>query len=255
MSRQEIFGSAAEREGDPELEAALRKLEEARKHVQDGAEPGLWLGLQPLRHLGLDVQESRFSLLALEPSVTGNRRAGWHFARSSKQPRLVSDAIEWGLWSEAQGGSVTRVQVTERGELRFWTALEHLRHSKGESREVWPTKILEYPISAFRIARAIYHGLPDPEDRAVADLALFGIGGWGLREGTPGDFFLGNDLARVEEPDLIWEPMVFSFREIEQVPDRCGFRLVRRVYQAFGWREEDMPRQYDHKTGSLTLPE
>jgi hypothetical protein len=101
----------------------------------------------------------------------------------------------------------------------------------------------------------IYRGFLEPEDRVAADLALFGIGGWGLRGGTPEDDFLTNRPRRLEEPDLIWEPMVFSFREIEEEPDRCGFRLVRRVYHAFGWREEDMPRQYNTETGRLILPE
>lgn len=58
-----------------------------------------------------------------------------------------------------------------------------------------------------------------------------------------------------EEPDLIWEPLVIPFGEIDEAPDHCGFRLVRRVYQAFGWRESAMPRQFDRETGRLILPE
>ena len=255
MSRLEIFGEAVRRGDDPAVEDAIRGLEEERKRVQDEGKTGLWLGLQPARKLHLDPQEDRFQSIVLSPLVTGNRRTGWHFARSSSQPRLSMAGIEWGL-SDPQDELVTRVQVTERGDLRFWIALEHLRHSKGEAREIWPNILLEYPISAFRIARVVYRGFLDSEDRVAADLALLGVRGWGLREGTPDDFFLlGNELARLEEPDLIWEPIVFSFREIDEAPDRCGFRLVRRVYQAFGWRQEDMPRHYDPEAGRLILPE
>jgi hypothetical protein len=255
MSRQEVFGESVRSEEDPALEEAIRRLEEARQRVRDEGDAGLWLGLQPSRRLRLDTQARRFQEITLDPSITGNRRTGWHFANTSHQPRLIKDGIEWGFRSELLGKYVTRITVTERGELRFWTALERL-HRKGEQHEIWPLILLEYPISAFRVARVIYDGLIDPEDRVVADLALFGIGGWLLREGTPGDFFLGNDLSRPQEaPDLIWEPVVFTYREIDEAPDRCGFRLVRRVYQAFGWREEHMPRQYDREAGKLILPE
>lgn len=38
-------------------------------------------------------------------------------------------------------------------------------------------------------------------------------------------------------------------------PDRCGFRLVRRVYRAFGLRESDIPSEFDRRVGRLILPE
>jgi hypothetical protein len=254
MSRQEIFGQRAGKGKDSTVEQAIRRLVKARDLCRDSGESRLWLGLQPARSISLDPQEDRFRQLALDPAITGNRRAGWQFAQASHPPKLRKDRIEWGLWSDLLGKYVSRAEVRKRGELWFWTALERL-YRKGEEREIWPLVLLEYPISAFRISRVIYQGLLDPEDRVAADLALFGTGGWGLREGTPGDFFLGNDLTRSEEPDLIWEPEVFTFKEINEAPDRCGFRLVRRVYQAFGWREEDMPRQFDRETGKLILPE
>lgn len=255
MSRQEILGQHVPLEGSPSLVEAICSLEQARQGVRDGGDAGLWLGLQLARRLQIDTQAGRFQEITLDPSITGNRRTGWHFANTSHQPGPIKDGIEWGFRSELLGKYVTRVTVTERGELRFWTALERLRW-KGEEHEIWPLVLLEYPISAFRVARVIYDGLLDPEDRVVADLALFGVGGWALREGTPGDFFLGNDLSPPQEaPDLIWEPVVFTYREIDEAPDRCGFRLVRRVYQAFGWREEDMPRQYDREAGKLILSE
>jgi hypothetical protein len=59
-----------------------------------------------------------------------------------------------------------------------------------------------------------------------------------------------------DEPDLIWdEPLLFTLREVRDEPDRCGFRLVRRVYQAFGYDEEKVPSEFDRKAGRLILPE
>lgn len=254
MSRQEIFGQSAGGDEDPVLTSAYRTLEKARETVRDSGVAGLWVGVQPGRPLELDVQAEWIDELASDPSITGNRDTGWHFARTSRRPKPTRTGIEWGLWLEDRGAYVCRAEVDERGGLRFWTSLEGLQW-KGEEREIWPLILLEYPISALRIARRVYEGRLCPDDQVLADLALFGVAGWGLRRGTVGDFFLAEIMARVEESDLFWEPVRFSYRDIEESPDRCGFRLVRRVYQAFGWRELEMPRQYDRKTGRLVLPE
>jgi Schlafen, AlbA_2 len=263
MSRQEIFGQPVRRGGDPALGQTFEALEQARREYRDSGAGGLWLALQPARRLELDLQAENFVEIALDPAVTGNRRAGFHFARSSRQPKLSKDRIEWGLWSEISGRRLSAVEVTERGALHFQVALEHLHH-KGADDEIWPLALLEHPISAFRIARVIYADQLDPDDPVAADLALVGVGEWGLRAGTPGPAFSARarhpvlrsgELAWPEEPDLIWEPVAFSFREIDKTPDRCGFRLVRRVYQAFGLRETDMPCQYDPRAGRLILPE
>lgn len=250
MSRQEIFGRPVGRD-ETDVDRAVRKLEEARLAID---RPGLWVGIQPARELDVDPEDDRLVRIALDPSLTGNRRVGWHFARSSGQPKPTKDGLGWGLESEVPRGPGTRVDLTLDGGARFWAALEHL-HWKGDDREIWPLALLELPVSAFRIARFIYQGQLSPEDRVAADLTLFGVADWGLRRGTPGDYFGANRLVRLEEPELAWSPMVFHFREIDEAPDRCGFRLVRRVYHAFGFRETDVPRQYDRGSEKLLLPE
>lgn len=255
MSRQEIFGKAVAEGSDPAVDDAVQKLLDDRTAFRDSGQSGLWLALQPALRLELDLQAPQFEEIILDPSITGNRQAGWHFARSNNPLELKKDRIEWGLWSDILNRCISQAKVIEDGGLRFRTSLERL-HWKGDEHELWPLTLLEYPISAFRIARVIYQGHLGPDDPVAADLALFGVGGWKLRAGTPGDFFLDPDSLRSQdEPDLIWEPVVFTFGEIDATPDRCGFRLVRRVYQAFGLRETDMPRQYDPQTGRLVLPE
>lgn len=70
-------------------------------------------------------------------------------------------------------------------------------------------------------------------------------------------WFRSNGSTTFEESeDLLWEkPLVFSADEIENEPDRCGYRLVERVYEAFGYRREQIPAEFDTKSGRLLLPE
>lgn len=253
MSRQEIFGPA-QPPGNDAREEAVQALRKERQAFAKRGGSGLWLGMQPARRLDLDPEDPRFETMVVDPSATENRPLGWHFARSSRRPKLSKDGIEWGFWSEFRGEYVEWTRVSADGRITCRVQTGRLLLNDGDG-EISPFKLFEYPVSAFRIGRVIYKGHLGPDDSVVADLAFFGIAGLGLREGTPSDFFFGNDLVRIDEPDLLWEPIVFPFREIDETPDRCGFRLVRRVYHAFGWRESDMPKQYDRDTGRLILPE
>ena len=257
MSREEIFGQRVST-GDVALDKATQKLLADRTAFRDSGENGLWLALQPGRQLALDLKDDRFEQLALDPSVSGNRRSGWHFARTvhhPRPPRLEKNQLVWGLWFDSLQDYVSWVRVDEEGGLRFWASLIRL-HWKGECDEIWPLALLEYSVSAFRIAREIYDGYLQPEDSVAVNLALFGVSGWKLRGGTPGDYFLDPERLKAQaEPDLIWQPERISFRDLEETPDRCGYRLVRRVYQAFDLNEADMPRQYDREAGRLVLPE
>jgi hypothetical protein len=59
-----------------------------------------------------------------------------------------------------------------------------------------------------------------------------------------------------EGVDAIAErPLVFTTEEFLLETDYCGFRLLRRIYQAFGLREDDIPQEFDRRTGRLVLPE
>lgn len=49
-------------------------------------------------------------------------------------------------------------------------------------------------------------------------------------------------------------PLTFSFNEVQEEPDRCAFRLVRRIYEAFGLFEEDMSSEFDRESGRMILP-
>jgi hypothetical protein len=48
--------------------------------------------------------------------------------------------------------------------------------------------------------------------------------------------------------------MVFSSQEVIDRPDRCAFRVVRRLYEAFGLSEDAIPHEYDREAGRLLFP-
>lgn len=256
MTRAEVFRRETPL-GDRAMDEAHRELVAARTAFRDAGEDGLWMGFRTVRRIQLETQLNRERLhqIAYDPSLSGNRRTGRHFAQSRHPALLTKDGVRWEDWSDEGGRRVSSVEVRDDGTLQFSASKRILL--RGEPEEISPWRLLEYPISAFRIARVIYQGLLVPSDSVLADLALFGVGGCKLRPGTPVDqFFHLNDPVEWPESDLVWDPArVFSFEEIDTAPDRCGFQLVRRVYQAFGFRQEDVPREYDRETARLVLPE
>lgn len=250
MSREEILhllGGAAKAESP---DRAVAKLHERKDRAQQRGGSLFWLGIQPVERLAIDVQPERFERILRDPALTGNRRTGFHALRAlGRQPRLGQERVSWG---EPGYGST---EVTSDGGISFEAGLERF-HWKGEDRELWPPVLLELPISVFRLAGYLYRELGDLAGDVLADCAFFGIRGWRLRDGSldfldPGDLREPTDLD-----DLIWEePLRFAAHEISEEPDRCGFRLVRRVYEAFGIREAAIPSFFDRGSGRLILPE
>jgi hypothetical protein len=49
------------------------------------------------------------------------------------------------------------------------------------------------------------------------------------------------------------DPLRFTYEEIRRTPDRCAFRLVRLLYEAFGFPEGAVPPEYDRRSGRLVL--
>jgi len=230
MRWDELFrDSGVLREGaETGIEAAMYQVVEERQALQKAGEQVLWLSLRPARHLHLDLDPER--LLGLrEPRATGNRAVGWNFRE---------------------------VEARNGGALVFRAPLGAL-YFKGDEREIWPAALLEYPVSAFRIARRIYEGVLEEADLIAADLALIGARGWKLRPGSqraagyrPPAAELG-DLA-----DAVLErPLVLTYGELAAHPDRGGYRLIERVYEVFGFRRDAIPREYDPASGRLVLPE
>jgi hypothetical protein len=127
---------------------------------------------------------------------------------------------------------------------------------QGDEGELWPLALLEYPISAVRMARWFYQEILSMADLIVADLMVIGAYGWRLRPGSPMAPFRHSPKMFTAAADVLWDaPSVFSFEEVSAKPDLCGYRLVEHVYTAFGYRRDAMPREFNEKAGRLALSE
>ena len=254
MSREEIFGRSPERQASPDrIERAKRRVLDARDEAQKRGRGSMWLRIEPIEPIEVDIQSPLFEELLFDPTTTGNRRSGWHFVQASERPEIKKGRIAW------KSGDDFSVDIEQDGVLTCLAPLESF-HYMGEDGELWPLALLEYPISAFRLARTVYRDFePSSSVDVLADIAFFGVRGSKLRGGS----ILGRHWRRnavreypEDEEDLTRpEPLVLSLSELLTEPDRCGFRLVRRVYEAFGYREREMPREYDRESGRLVLPE
>jgi hypothetical protein len=255
MSREEIRDLFA-RSSDSEqsVAKAIERVLNERQDFQKTAGERMWLRILPVGDLNLELSSIPLTELLEDPSKTGNRYGGCHVVQSSSGVRI---AQERRLWSYEEAFDA---EIRIDGGMRFTFSLSALHWVQGEEREIWPVMLLEYPISASRLASKIYdYGLPSTVE-IVSDLALFGVRKWKLRAGSPtfGHFVRSTRPAKEYSNDQDLQssrPLVFKYEEILDEPDRCGYRLVRRVYEAFGIRDEDMPRKFDPKIGRLVLPD
>jgi Putative DNA-binding domain len=229
-----------------EVEETIQKILEERQQVQKDGKPLLWLRLQPVGEIKIDVQEPRLEKFLTDPQATGNRPEGWTFASSQQRPKLSNDKLVTLVGEGAD--DVRRAEVQGGGGLLFSVPLTWL-HYKGDQRELGPLFLLEYPVSALRIAAQIFERELAPEVKIACDFALISLNGWCLRGGTPGTWFFispANDCHEYEEDDFLLEkPAIFTSKQICGEPDACAWRLLERVYEAFGFRRHQMPEFFD----------
>jgi len=200
--------------------------------------------------LDIDPADEIFSELASDAHRSGNRRFR-SFAISRKMPAVRLDHVEWGMEQSLA------VRFDADGGATFTLALHNvsLRTESDDPMELDPLRLAEYSVSGLRIARSVYEHFCLPLDaRVLVELALLGRGNILLRPGSPGPFFSHGEPAELPEGDAA-AGLSFSAAEFLDNPDHCGFRLLSLIYQAFGMREEDMPKEFDRKTGRLILPE
>jgi hypothetical protein len=211
------------------------------------------VALEPAADLDLDLEDRALPTYFEEPSLTGNRRTGFNFAVPySRRPQLGRDRLV--VRDEEEEGGDSRVVVIKRnGGMTFAGPLAALFWSQGE---LGSLRLMEYTISAFRIAAEVYRGRLKPGERIVADLALFGVKGWKLRSDSPqAPWSSRRNLKAFEESEDLSQELEFLAEQIDEEPDRCGYRLVERVFEAFGYEREWIPAEFDQKTGRLILRE
>jgi hypothetical protein len=247
MTRDEVFMPG---QVSPSLESAETKIREEKNAILEKGIGLFWLRLQPVSEVEIELRTHRE--LLIDPERSGNRRGGWDFASADRSPMILPDKL-------VTAPEVRRkVEIRRNGGLVFEVPLEDLSLGRsGQEKELWPLALLEFPVSAFRMAKVIYSGASKPGDLVIADLAILGIRGWILRGGTPGRVVALSTPHRYgSSDDLIWErPLRFTFAALEANPDECAYRLVRRVYEAFDFSEDAMPRWFDRRSRRLVIPE
>ena len=252
LSRDEALALAFQSRRRPSrLAGARERIGHERAALLKKKQPLLWIRILPVGAVALDLSGRRKEIAALlrEPALTDNRDAGWNFAMATGAPALKKGRITHGA------ASGLRITLDEAGGIEVRAPLDML-YWQGGAHAIWPFALLELPASVFRLARALYRLAGAPDSLTVfADLAMFEARGWTLQPNSPRSIGYSTTPGRFSDDELVWDrPLSFSIREVIEAPDRCAFRLVRRVYESFGFDERQMPAVLDAKSGRLVLP-
>jgi len=228
-----------------------------------------WMRIEPSETLSLKLNTLLDSDLLIDPRLTGNRRVGFNFTAAyvlgKKEPEIVTEGKEKrGL--RVGRPDIFELTIYENGGLRLVAPLESFSAAAATPADLWPLlwpdDLLEMPISVFRLLEEVYlrpelWNSPVPaETKLLAHLALYDLLGWHLRPGSPNRWRYVAPVAETfKERDFVLEkPLLFHLEELRE-PDNCGFRLVRRLYEAFGLPESAIPEEFDRKARRLFLSE
>jgi len=253
MTREEILAARHPAASEDQLENKVKSTQTERDAAGRKEGQRLWLHIVPEFNQTFEFSDELLAEWLRNPEATGNQRGGWHFAKADHvNPKHGKEKVYWEV------GRYLRAELHEDGGLLFTLRLESL-YWKGLPHEIWPPLLVEYLVSSFRLTRAAYEAQQKvTTGRMIVELALFDIEGWTLRPGSPRrdyDEFEPHPFPE-ENADLIWtRPLVFDLQEILDHPDHCGYRLVKRFYEAFGISEKNIPRVFDKETGRLIMPE
>jgi hypothetical protein len=265
MTREEVLSAP------PEEDVVHRLVDQQRRsHGRPIPEGGLfWMRIEPSEPVALDLDRLIETDLLVDPTATRNRRAGFNFTAAYVLGGLTPKAVRDGEGRYAvRLGREDHFELTleAQGGFSLTAPLESFSAARATPPELgrlfWPLNLLELPVSVFRLLDAIYtqgelwqEAVP-PSTRLWTHMALYGLQGWHLRPGSPNQWGYRPPAAvRFEETDFILErPLVFRLDELRE-PDNCGYRLVSRIYEAFGFPESAIPGEFDRKLGRLTLPE
>ena len=250
------------REEDP-ISSVRERLRGERDERQKWGEDELWVAIQPVREVSLNTGDQRFETLLSDREALGvdPEAPSFHvpFKPEVRQDRLVL-GIQIPGQDKAWSAKLKETTLHKDGGIRFRAVLRLLyRHATGTtSRVVNPDVLIGVLLSLLKLASGALAEVLDDEDRLVIDLALFGVGReealifpgrWRLpRPGREAHVYEdGDDLTLTKPPD-------FTFRDVRESPERCVFRLLALVYEAFGWREDAIPMALDARTGRAKVP-
>jgi len=243
--RQSVLHSHGQASDEAEsVDAAVRKLIARREKVRT---PGfLHLRLVPVPPFALELSRDDVNELYRNAAATGNRESGWNFITPYATPKKTQHG-----WSGGDGDAV--VNVMDDGAIELRLPFERL-HWQGPPEELWPWALVEHAVAVFRLARVLYTDA-DHDNVVLTDLALFGLRGWRLGPYSPRAVgYRLRDHTEFVESDFEDDPLHLRIAEIVDSPDRCAWRLLRRLWAAFGYTDDQMPKELDPDRG-LILPE
>jgi len=254
MTRDELRSKFSRGDdGDVRDTVSAAMLKEQSELARNGYR-GLQLLIQPATSTKLELPLDRPVLepLLCDAAQTGNRPLGWVFVHPQGELKPARGGVTFG-----SVGSPDLLLIQRSGRIRYREEAERLYWSGGPD-EIWPYALMEFPTSVLRLASRLYAnpavGL-DPDSPVVLALALFGIKGKVLRPHSPRAIGYLTAVTRPYEEDaLIPDPVVCSWEDLRVSPDRCAFRLVSRIYEAFGYFEDALPAEFSRETGQLTIP-
>lgn len=261
MTREDLaraFGARSEREDDLErVERWVLHRVAPEEHPGVGGEPrfaGLRVAVRPILDLRLGIARADVEPLLRAPQKTGNRRFGWNFTDDRGDLRPFQESGGERGFELGDSASYQHTRVMRSGGITFQARLERL-HWQGPDDALWPLALLEFPASVARLARMLYLSAARLPTAVVLGLGLLGIRGQTLKPHSPMAIgYLMHEARRYEQADdFLANPVVATWTELESAPDRCAVRLVRQVYESFGYAEEEIPREYDDAKGILAF--
>lgn len=219
------------------------ELQRAGSHV--------WIRLQPVPSLTLDVEEEKLALLLRDPAASNNRRAGWNFTNRFQEVRLDVDRILIGE------GTSRIAWIQQDGGIGCRADLERLHHSE-RPKEIHPLALLELVVSVFRLMKTlIAWPCAGSTTEIVSAIALVNRDGWKLPAYPPGTsgYLTGYGASDVREVSSVFTADLPAYEadRVAERPDECAYRLVKLVFRAFGLPVERIPWQYDRDKGRLLL--
>jgi hypothetical protein len=259
MSREEIIDAVRKSPGDESRATeVVKELRRAQKEVTVSS-PRVWIRLAPTEPLALDFDDeatwNQFRAWLTNAKTTGNRASGWNFVVRLQEPKHWEEKRGVKIGDEAIPWVTT---VSSAGEITFALSSQSLFKFDDDRRDLIIHALLELPVSIFRLAAEIIkrYGTDRPGLQIVTGMTITGMHDARLRPGSASDPLAPWEAPRQLEEDTIeGDPaqLVFSADDVVSNPDRCGLRLVRLIYSAFGFDRDAIPPEFDQKQGVLLL--
>lgn len=256
MTREEIRQRF---EGVKSEDSTERGLAARRDAILEQRTSQMWIGIQPTTSEGFDLQAHRVRIheLLTNPAASENRLSGWLFSGASGSPSLNGRCEPKSRW-EMRDAAGRVLSIAADGCVEVAMPLSLIEnHQRRGSNELHPLAILECAVGLARMAHAAAELWPSAPQRYVADFVFTGTHGWTIPPYAPGtmwDVLHREDMPSLPIADVAARSrMPFTGEQLQDAPDRCGYRIVREIFERFGLTEDRIPSAYDRTAHRLML--